>query len=70
VNSQALEVFVIHTCVIPPRNICLNNLREVEGAKWQWALGEHKNTNDIPSMAEVSRFMRTTLSCPAGGVYT
>lgn len=63
-------VFVAHTCVIPPRNICINNLRELEAAKWQWALEEHKDTNDIPSMAEVSRFMRTTLLCPAGGVYT
>jgi len=62
-------------CVIPPSNTCINNLRAFDGAKQQWALDEHKSTNDIPTMTEISRFMpavsmRAVPDCPAGGVYT
>jgi hypothetical protein len=62
-------------CVIPPSNTCINNLSVLDGAKQQWALEEHKTTNDSPTMAEISRYMPTGCAravpvCPAGGVYT
>jgi len=57
-------------CVLPQRNVCITNLRQLEGAKWQWFLEEHKTTNDIPTMGDIARFMRVVPACPAGGLYS
>ena len=62
-------------CGGSPMNSCINNLRALDGAKQQWALEEHKTTNEAPNMTEIAQFipavgMRAVPSCPAGGVYT
>jgi hypothetical protein len=55
-------------------NACPNNLRQIDGAKQQWALEYRKTTNDTPSWDEIrpylGRGMDGTLpKCPHGGRY-
>jgi len=54
-------------------NICISNLRQIDGAKQQWALENKKQTTDTPTAQELDAYLHrsfTTLKCPAGGVYT
>jgi hypothetical protein len=57
-------------CVIPPSANCINNFRQLDGAKLVWALEEHKGSNDISTMAQVAKFIRSVPTRPSGGVYT
>jgi hypothetical protein len=51
-------------------NVCVSNLRQVESAKEQWVLEYKKQTTDTPTAQDLAPYLRTQLSCPAGGVYT
>jgi hypothetical protein len=54
-------------------NMCVSNLRQIDGAKQQWALENKKETTDTPTAQELDTYLHisfTTLKCPAGGVYT
>jgi hypothetical protein len=53
-------------------NSCVNNLRQLEGAKEQWQL-EHKLTNGSPAIpTEVLQYVKGGVMpiCPQGGAYT
>ena len=52
-------------------NACINNLRQVDGAKEQWAL-EHNATNGVPVVvAEVNAYIKGGApTCPDGGTYS
>jgi hypothetical protein len=54
------------------KNMCLGNLRRIEGAKEVWVLQNNKDTNSTPTMQELIPFLKgdTTLQCPAGGTYS
>jgi len=53
------------------RNACINNLRQIDGAKEQWALETKKSQNDSINQTEVDAYIKGgTPSCPAGGSYT
>jgi hypothetical protein len=59
--------------VTTAKDSCINRLRQIDGAKVQWALTNHKLTNDAPTWDDLrSSFIRThlPLECPDGGVYT
>jgi hypothetical protein len=54
-------------------NMCINNLRQIDVAKQQWALDNKKQTTDTPTAQELETYLHRTfnsLKCPAGGVYT
>ena len=54
-------------------NACISNLRQIDGAKQQWALDNKKQTTDTPTAQDLDSYLHksfTTLKCPAGGVYT
>jgi hypothetical protein len=58
---------------IAQMNICISNLRQIEGAKQQWALVNKKEPTDTPAAQDLDTYLPrsfTTLKCPAGGVYT
>jgi hypothetical protein len=59
-------------CPHSPTAGCINNLRQIDGAKQQWALEKQKGTNDVPSVNDISPFMlhEEMPKCPVGGVYT
>jgi hypothetical protein len=54
-------------------NACINNLRQLDGAKVQWALENNKPTNAIPTWKDVMPYMSRGGTyrpwCPQGGVY-
>jgi hypothetical protein len=56
-----------------PLNACINNLRRIDGATQQWALDNHKTTNDFPTWADVRPYLSRDgkiPTCPQGGRYT
>src|SRR5205809_6004270 len=54
------------------RNTCINNLRQIDGAKQQWALEFKKSDTDSPASTDVQNYIKNNLypTCPAGGTYT
>ena len=56
------------------KNACINNLRQLDGAKAQWALETGKTSAALPVSTDVAPYLgRGTLgampTCPANGVY-
>lgn len=52
-------------------NACINNLRQLDGAKQQWALEQKKEITDTPTKNEVAAYIKGEYpTCPAGGIYT
>jgi prepilin-type N-terminal cleavage/methylation domain-containing protein len=54
------------------KNACINNLRQIDGGKHQWALEQKKSDTDTPSQAEVEVYIKNNQypTCPASGSYT
>ena len=53
-------------------NACVNNLRQIDSAKQQWALENSKRSDDIPTESEIVAYFRDNKLplCPQGGAYT
>jgi hypothetical protein len=51
---------------------CINNLRQIDAAKEQWALEQMKTNGDAADVTGVCTFLKggTIPTCPKGGVYT
>ena len=52
--------------------MCITNLKQIEGAKADWALEERKTTNDAPTAAVLygtNGYILREPKCPEGGVY-
>ena len=57
------------------KNACINNLRQLDGAKAQWALENGKQSTDTPVQTDIQPYLGrgavgTFPLCPAAGVYT
>jgi prepilin-type N-terminal cleavage/methylation domain-containing protein len=48
------------------QNACVNNLRQIDGAKDQWALEKGKKTGDDVVKSEVIEYLRREPLCPVG----
>jgi prepilin-type N-terminal cleavage/methylation domain-containing protein len=48
-------------------NACINNLRQVDGAKQQWALETKQSTNATPAFSDIQPYLKSAVVCPAGG---
>jgi hypothetical protein len=54
-------------------NLCIANLKQVEGAMLTWAMENHKSTNEIPPEADLfgpQVYLSVKPTCPDGGTYT
>ena len=53
-------------------NACINNLRQLDGAKQQWALENRKTAEAIPGVQDVAPYLpgNAIPQCPVGGMYT
>lgn len=51
-------------------NACINNLRQIDAAKQQWALEKGKQAGDVPTWDDLKPYLGTIPHCPAGGTYT
>jgi len=58
------------------QNACINNLRQIDSAKQQWALETRQATNATPVVSDISPYLmrsgvtsavQSSLVCPAGG---
>ena len=54
------------------RNSCINNLRQIDAAKQQWALEKNKTAEAVPTVQDLLPYLkdRTFPVCPSGGTYT
>ncbi len=48
---------------------CINNLRQIEAGKEQWALAEKQAQGATPPDTAIDEYMKATPECPAGGTY-
>lgn len=53
-------------------NACLNNLRQIDGAKDQWAIevGVATGTPTMGDLVGTANFIKKTPVCPVNGAYT
>ena len=54
------------------KGTCINNLRQLDGAKEQWALESRRNAGDAVEVADISPYLvwKSLPTCPAGGLYS
>jgi len=54
------------------RNTCINNLRQIDAAKQQWALVNNKTDVDVPTAQDLQPYLKGGVLpvCPGGGTYT
>ena len=53
------------------RNACIQNLKQIDGAKEQWALESKKVTGDAVAKDQVDNYIKGGApSCPGSGTYT
>lgn len=57
---------------VSAQNQCINQLRQLDGAKQQWALENNKTADAIPQPQDVAAFLKDQRLplCPSGGTYT
>jgi TolA-binding protein len=53
-------------------NVCINNLRQMDGAKEQWALQNNKPAYTLVSVRDITPYLHSNNlpACPLGGAYT
>ena len=79
--SAAVPIGLLSAIAIPnfvkarttaQKNACISNLRQIDGAKQQWALENKKTDTDTPAREDLKPFLKNKQFpvCPAGGTYT
>ena len=48
-------------------NACINNLRQIDGAKQQWALETKQQSTALPVVTDITPYLKSAVLCPAGG---
>ena len=53
-------------------NACINNLRQIDGAKQEWALETRQSETAVPTHADLDVYLRRSatadyVACPSGG---
>jgi prepilin-type N-terminal cleavage/methylation domain-containing protein len=48
-------------------NVCINNLRQIQGATVEWALETKKSSQAPVQFSDIRDFLRGVPVCPAGG---
>ncbi|HWW02301.1 MAG TPA: prepilin-type N-terminal cleavage/methylation domain-containing protein [Candidatus Acidoferrum sp.] len=49
------------------KNACINNLRQIDGAKQQWALETKQQDTAVPTYPQISGYLKNAVSCPSAG---
>jgi prepilin-type N-terminal cleavage/methylation domain-containing protein len=54
------------------KNSCINNLRQIDGAKQEWALENKQNDTSTPATTDIQNYLKDNLfpHCPSSGTYT
>lgn len=71
-KSKMAETLNANQQQIEAQNRCINNLRQLDAAKQQWALENNKTADAVPQPQEIAVFIKDGQLplCPAGGIYT
>ena len=76
-NLGAFVAHIIQVHHVSATAACLNNLRQLDGAKQQWMLENDKRTNEIPTWEDLKVYLgrgaegsTNGIRCPKGGTYT
>jgi hypothetical protein len=71
-ENQQVRAAAQQTDAEAERNACLNNLRQIDAAKQQWALEKNKTTDAIPTEQDLLPYLKDGIfpTCPPGGTYT
>lgn len=48
-------------------NVCINNLRQIEGAIERWALETHKDEGQPVCYGDIRSYLKNVVACPSGG---
>jgi prepilin-type N-terminal cleavage/methylation domain-containing protein len=64
--AMALPNF-LQTRTVARKNVCINNLRQIDTALQQWALEQKKAGNAQVSFADISAYLKNSVTCPTGG---
>ena len=53
-------------------NTCINNLRQLDAAKQQWALENKQSDTSVPTASDVQVYLKNNLfpHCPSQGTYS
>lgn len=53
------------------RNACIYNLKQIDGARQQWALENHKTSQSVPTVDDILPYLKNGVfpQCPSGGTY-
>jgi general secretion pathway protein G len=62
-------------CPMSQQNACINNLRQIDGAKTMWALENGKTNSAVVTEKEIKPYIKLDANgnlpkCPQGGIYT
>jgi prepilin-type N-terminal cleavage/methylation domain-containing protein len=52
------------------QNACINNMRQIDSGKEQWAMANSKADGDAIVKTAVDEYMKKAPACPASGTYT
>ena len=72
VLSLLMIPLVFRANVTPAKNACINNLRQIDGAKEQWALEMKKTATDTPKWNDLigtDKYIKYMPECEQGGYY-
>lgn len=67
--SYKLMLFPVCHYAGPSSNACINNLRQIDGAKQQYAL-ETGRSNGPVDVAVIDQYLKSNTRCESGGTYT
>ena len=71
-NQQARAIVQQTDAEAGERNACINNLRQIDAAKQQWALETNKKADAVPTAQDLTPYFKDGIFpvCPSGGTYT
>lgn len=71
-ENQQLRTVAVQGQQAIQRNACINNLRQLDAAKQQWALEFTKTAESVPTAQNVAPYLKGNALpvCPSGGTYT
>jgi len=76
-TQQSQAAIQVQAAAKAQTDACINNLRQIDGAKQQWALENKKTANAVPTFDDLTPYFRPGPQgasgvpvCPSGGVYT
>ena len=49
------------------RNVCINNLQQIEGAIQRWSLDMQKDEGQPVTYSDIRGYLKHSVVCPAGG---